>query len=135
MKFQGKLIKDGRWWVVDIDILKIGTQGRTKKEAYEMAKDALEMCIEQPGFVVDIQPGRDNTFTISSNDDRLLAAFALKQHRHFNGLSIREVAKRIGSKSPTAYSRYEQAKTRLSLDKFSQLMSAIDPALEPVITL
>ena len=48
--------------------------------------------------------------------------------------SILDVAAKLGSKSPTSYSRYERGKTKPSLDKFSQLLRAIDPALDPVIT-
>ena len=133
MKIEGKLIKSGKWWAVEIPLLLIHTQGRTKKEAYMMAKDAVESIVDHKGFKTIVTEGSANTFSISSNNDSLLMALALKQQRADHHLSIREVAKRLGSDSPSAYSRYEQGKVKPSLDKFSQLLKAIDPRLEPVI--
>ena len=133
MKIEGKLIKSGKWWAVEIPLLLIHTQGRTKKEAYEMAADAVEAIIEEKGFKVTITEGPDNIFSIGSNNDCLLMALALKQQRTDHHLSVRDVAKRLGSDSPSAYSRYEQGKVKPSLDKFSQLLKAIDPHLEPVL--
>jgi DNA-binding XRE family transcriptional regulator len=132
MKIEGKLIKSGKWWAVEIPLLLIHTQGRTKK-AYEMATDAVEAIIEEKGFKVTITEGTDNIFSIGSNNDCLLMALALKQQRTDHHLSVRDVAKRIGSDSPSAYSRYEQGKVKPSLDKFSQLLKAIDPRLEPIL--
>jgi transcriptional regulator with XRE-family HTH domain len=60
-------------------------------------------------------------------------AFALKQQRAGHQLSVRDVARKLGSKSPTAYSRYESGRVGLTLDKFAQLLRAIDPGLEPVL--
>ena len=39
--FDGKLKKDGRFWLVHISGLCLDTQGRTKKEAYRMAKSIV----------------------------------------------------------------------------------------------
>jgi predicted transcriptional regulator len=133
MKIEGKLVKSRRWWAVEIPLLLIHTQGKTKQEAYFMAKDAVESIVDERGFTVTVTEGPDSTFSISSNNDTVLMALALKQQRADHRLSVREVAKRLGSDSPSAYSRYEQGKVRPSLDKFSQLLKAINPRLEPVI--
>ena len=45
------------------------------------------------------------------------------------------MAAKLGSDSPTAYSRYEQAKTGLNMDKFTQILSAINEDSEPVLKL
>jgi len=42
MKIEGKLIRSGKWRAVEIPLLKIYTQGRIRKDAYRMAKDAIE---------------------------------------------------------------------------------------------
>ena len=133
MKIEGRLIQSGKWWAVEIPLLLIYTQGRTKKDACAMAADAVEAVIDATGFKVTITDGPDNTFCIGSNNDSLLMAFALKQQRTDRHLSVRDVARRLGSDSPAAYSRYEQGKVKPSLDKFSQILKAIDPRLEPVI--
>ncbi len=135
MKIEGLLIKSKNWWAVEMPLPMIYTQGRTKKEALEMAKDAIEGVIGAAGFSVEVKLGDNNKFSVSASDDTLLMAFVLKQHRRAHGLSIREVAKRLGSKYPNAYSQYERGKVKPSLDKFSKIMTAIDPSCEPVMTL
>lgn len=134
MRIEGKLIKSGNWWAVEVPLLLLHTQGKTKKEAYFMAKDAIECAIDKKGFKVEITQGENNTFVINANDDASLMAFALEQHRENNHLTIRDVAKNLGKTSPNEYNRYAKAKVRNpSIEKFSQLMKAINPKLEPII--
>lgn len=133
MKIEGKLIRSGKWWAVEIPLLLIYTQGKTKKEAYLMAADAVESIVDEKNFKVNVTEGSDNTFSIGSSNDSLLMALALKQQRAEHHLSVRDIAKRLGSNSPSAYSRYEQGKVKPSLDKFTQLLKAIDPSLEPIL--
>jgi len=134
MKIEGTLIRTGSWWAVEIPLLKIFTQGRSKKDAYAMAQDAIESIIDEKGFTVSVIPGPADTFMVGSSNDTLLMALALKQQRSSRHMSVRDVARNLGSNSPASYSRYEQGKVRPSLDKFSQLLKAIDPRLEPVLT-
>lgn len=133
MKIEGKIQKSGNWWAVEVPLLLIFTQGKTRKEALKMAESAIEELIDLKDFKASTSLSHDEYFTVSSNNDAILMAFALKQQREKYGLSIREVASRLGSKSPTAYSRYESGQVRPNLDKFSQLLQAIDNSLEPVI--
>ena len=134
MKIEGKLIRAGKWWGVEIPLLQIYTQGKSRKDAYCMAKDAIESIIDNPGFTVTVTEGPADTFMVGSSNDTLIMALALKQQRSRHHLSVRDVAKNLGSNSPAAYSRYEQGKVKPSLDKFSQLLKAIDQSLEPVLT-
>jgi DNA-binding XRE family transcriptional regulator len=133
MKIEGKLIRSGKWWAVEIPLLLIYTQGKTKKDAYLMAADAVEAIVDEKSFKVKVSEGPDNTFSIGSSNDSFLMALALKQQRAEHHLSVRDIAKRLGSNSPSAYSRYEQGKIKPSLDKFTQLLKAIDPSLEPIL--
>lgn len=134
MKIEGKLIRSGSWWAVEIPLLKIFTQGRSRNAAYAMAKDAIELIIDEKSFTVSVTPGPGDTFMVGSNNEMLLMALALKQQRSSRHMSVRDVARNLGSNSPASYSRYEQGKVRPSLDKFSQLLKAIDPCLDPVLT-
>lgn len=133
MRIEGKIQKSGNYWAVDIPLLLIYTQGKTKKEAFLMAEEAVNELIEIKGFKVSAAELGEGTFSVSSNNDSMLMAFALKQQRLQRGLSIRDVAARLGSNSPTAYSRYEKGSVKPSLDKFSELLRAIDNDLEPVL--
>jgi DNA-binding XRE family transcriptional regulator len=135
MKIEGKLIRAGKWWAVEIPLLKIYTQGKSRKDAYCMAKDAIESIIDEKDFTVTVTEGLADTFMVGSSNDTLFMALALKQQRSSLHLSVRDVAKNLGSNSPAAYSRYEQGKVKPSLEKFSQLLKAIDQRLEPVLTI
>ena len=134
MRVEGKLVKSGNWWAVEIPLLRIFSQGKTKKEAFFMAKDAVECLLDDTSIDVSVSDIGNHAFCVSASDESALMSLALRQQRTSHQLTIREVATRLGSNSPTAYSRYEQGKTRPSLDKFSQLLRAIDPQLDPVIT-
>ena len=137
MRFEGMLIepagKKNRYWGVEIPILHIHTQGKTRKEALSMAKDAIESLLEKKEFRVRIHIGENNSFTVDSDNPTAFIAFMLKRQRQFRGLSVREVAARLNSKSPNAYAQYEQGKVKPSMDKLVELMQAIDPEFEPVL--
>jgi predicted RNase H-like HicB family nuclease len=135
MRVQGKIIKSGNWWAVEIPILLIHTQGRSKSEAYKMAKDAVEALVEAREFKATIYPGEGHDFTLGSNSERILMALILRQQRSYHKLTVREVARRLGSSSPRAYSKYEEGAVKPSFEKFNQLLQALDEHSEPVLTL
>ena len=52
MRFEGRMRKDGKFWLVEIPAFDAITQGRTKREALGMARDLLETMANTPGFEV-----------------------------------------------------------------------------------
>ena len=135
MRIEGRLSKEGRWWAVEIPLLRLHTQGRTKKDAYSMTTDAIELAIDRRGFRVTVHPGASGSFGIEASDDTALLAFALRQLRAASGKTVREVAQRLGSTSPTAYSQYENGRRKPSVEKLTRLLRAIDDDLVALITL
>ena len=133
MKIEGKIKKSGKWWAVEVPLLLVFTQGKTKKSAFLLIKEAIEELIDVKGFEVYIDNIQADTFSVATNNTRRLMAFILKQQRSYYKKSIRQVAAKLGSDSPTAYSRYEQAKTGLNMDKFTQILAAINEESEPVL--
>jgi predicted RNase H-like HicB family nuclease len=137
MRFEGTLIKpDGkknRYWGIEIPILHIHTQGKTRKDALFMVKDAIESLLEKKLFRVRVHAGDGDTFTVDSDNSTAFIAFMLRRQRQFRGLSVRDVAERLKSKSPNAYAQYEQGRVKPSMDKLVELMRAIDPDFEPVL--
>ncbi len=137
MRFEGKLHKPqgkkNKCWSVEIPILHIHTQGKSRKDAFDMAKDAVESLVNKKGFRVQVYPGEENTFSIGTKDSKTLISFMLKRQRKFRDLTIREVASRLHSKSPNAYVQYEQGKISPSLDKLIELLKALDPDFEPIL--
>ena len=127
MRFVGRVFKVGRLWAIEVTILDVVTQGRTKKEAYEMIADAIESLVNRKGFRVDVFPGKGEYFEMGSEDQATLIAFLLRRQRLKRGLSLRDVAGRLGAKSINAYARYEQGKSVPTVEKFNQLLSALSP--------
>lgn len=133
MELEGRVWKAGRdpGWLVEIPYLNVMTQGATRDEALDMIADAVKLLMEDAfdGMTFDIcvhYYGQE-LFGIECSDNQYLMAFALRRQREMNRISIREAAKRLGSNSPTAYARYEQAKVKPTLQKYEQLLHAVNP--------
>ncbi len=125
MRFTGRVFKSGKFWVIEVPILDIATQGRTKKEAYEMIADAVECLVNRKGFKVRVFRAEGEEFEIGAPDQGALTALLLRRKRLKSGLSLEEVAARLGSKSPNSYARYEQGRSVPSVQKLTQLFSAV----------
>lgn len=136
MKLEGRIWKDKKtkYWVVHVPLLDISTQGTSKKNALAMIEDAVQLEADTKGLKITAEMGAaDDEFTVSANDPDALIAFLLKRQRQSHGLTVREVASRLKSSSPTAYAQYEQGKRAPSLGKLRELLRAIDPNLEPIL--
>ena len=128
MRFEGRVKKEGRFWLVEIPAFDALTQGRSKREAYGMAKDLLETMADTPGFKVTVYPaGRGDVFEVGANRVRVLVALLLRRQRERQGLTLAEAAKRMGQRSRNAYARYEQGKTMPTVEKLDQLLKVIAP--------
>ena len=133
MELEGKIWKDGRWWIIEIPCLNITTQGRTKKEAFLMIQDAVFELMKSyfsgltKKFKVAVLDYKENNFGLTSNDSKLLLSFLLIRQREESGLSIRDVAKRLSSKNPNSYAQYEKGTVNFSIDQYEKLMHAINP--------
>jgi predicted RNase H-like HicB family nuclease len=127
MRFEGRIRKDGRYWLVEIPAFDAFTQGRTKREAHEMAKDLIETMANTPDFEVTVYPRDKTSFEIGANRVGVLVALLLRRQRERQGLSLAEAAERLGQRSRNAYARYEQGKAMPTVEKLEQLLKAIAP--------
>jgi hypothetical protein len=125
MRFAGRVFKIGRYWAVEVPILDVVTQGRTKQDALVMIADAVRILVGKPGVTVDVYPGSGDRFEIGSRDPAALTALLLRRARQRAGLSLAQVATRLGATSVNAYARYEQGRSVPSVAKLSQLFSAV----------
>jgi hypothetical protein len=133
MRFEGRLLKQGKWWAIEVPMLGVFTQGRSKREAYEMIKDAVELLADTPGFRVDVYPGVGRHFEVGAPDERTLVALLLRRQRQARGLSLAEVTRRLGLKSRNAYARYEQGKAVPTVEKLTELLRAVNPERDLVL--
>ena len=133
MRFQGRLYKDGRFWLAEVPILDAMTQGHTRREALDMAKDLIETLANRPDFSVQVHPGKHEDFEVSASDTRVMIGLLLRRQRQRSGLSLAEAGARIGAKSPQAYARYERGAAAPTLEKLSELLQAVSPGQEFVL--
>jgi predicted RNase H-like HicB family nuclease len=134
MEMEGKIWKDGKFWLVEVPTLDAMTQGKTRKEALSMIKDlVLEMARSYfedeigKDFAVTVTDYKRDVIGVTSSDNKLLLALSLRKQREKSGSTIREAAERLGSKSPNAYAQYERGRIRISLEKYDQLLQAANP--------
>jgi len=139
MILEGKVWKEGKWWIVEVQSLNISSQGKRRKKALLMIKDAvLELMRSYFGelnenFNLSVEDYKKNSFGLTSNNNKVLLSFLLIRQREESGLSIREVSERLDSKSPNAYAQYEKGKVNLSIDQYDKIMHAINPKRSSIL--
>lgn len=134
MRLDGRVFRSGKWWAIEVPVLNLSTQGQTKNEAYQMVADAIEMLVNVRGFRVTVIRHSGSRFEITSTDPAQLFALLLKRQRRAQGLSLKDVADRLGMRSRNAYARYEQARSVPTLPKLEELLKAVNPDAELLVT-
>lgn len=64
VRYEGEVIRDGRFWLAAIPQLDAMTQGRTRKEALEMILDWVETMVNRPGFKAEVKAFDGGDFVI-----------------------------------------------------------------------
>ena len=127
MRFYGRIYKDSKYWLAEVPILDAMTQGRTRKEAFGMVKDLLETLANRQGFSLEVHPGKQGDFEVSSSDTRTMISLLLRRQREGSGLSLADVATRLGAKSRNTYARYERGTSVPTIEKLNELLQAVSP--------
>jgi DNA-binding XRE family transcriptional regulator len=125
MRFEGRVFRAGRFWAVEVPILNVVSQGRSRKEALEMIADAIETLACKDRFRIEVFPGKREHFEIGSSDPGVMTALLLRRARQRSGLTLADVAGRMGSASANSYARYEQGKVLPSIRKLAELLAAV----------
>ena len=133
MRFSGKVYKDDKFWLAEIPILDVMTQGHTKKETFEMVLDMIKSMVNKEEFQVEIYKGKNGNFEIGSSDSRNMISLLLQRKRQSSGLSLSQVAKRLGFSSRNSYARYERGQTMPTIGKLGELLRAVNPMTDIVI--
>jgi hypothetical protein len=133
MRFEGKVTRDGKWWLAEIPLLNAMTQGRSKKEALEMVADWLETMIGRSDFHATVFPTGKSEFEVAGSDAAAMTALLLRRRRAASGTSLRDIASRLGSSSRNSYSRYERGDAVPTVEKLDALLKATSPDGDYVI--
>lgn len=133
MELEGRVWKDGRFWIVEIPCLNVTTQGKTRKDALLMIQDAVFELMKSyfkdldKKFKINIRDHKGNCFGLFSSNSKFLLSFLLIRQREESGLTIRDAAERLGSKNPNSYAQYEKGRISFSFDQYEKLTHAINP--------
>ena len=135
MRLEGRIWKSptSKYWLAEVPDLDLVTQGRSRTDATVMLKDAILSLVDHGGFHVQVTVRKDSVCTVGSNDDARLIALMLRRLRAREGLSVRDVALRLGSKSPNAYAQYETGRVAPGIDTLTRLLAALNPRFDPVL--
>ena len=125
MRFVGRVFKAGRHWAIEVPILGVVTQGRTRKDAFAMIADAIETLANKESFRVEVFPGVGEYFEVGSPDVAGLTALLLRRQRVRRGLSLAEATRRLGARSLNSYARYEQGRSVPSIERLNELLTAV----------
>jgi predicted RNase H-like HicB family nuclease len=84
MEFEGRLWKEGRYWLVEVPVLGTMTQGKSKKDALRMIEDAVAGLIEchfegtvRSKLGIKAFLREDNVIGLTADDTETLLAFSL----------------------------------------------------------
>lgn len=133
MRFSGKLYQDGDFWLAEIPILDVMTQGHSQEEVVEMVADLIETMVNEDGFQVDVFLGAGGVFEVGSIYPQIMISLLLQRKRELSGLSLSQAAEQLGASSRNAYARYEQGRSVPSIVKLNELLQAINPNTDFVI--
>ena len=133
MRFQGKLHREGRLWLAEVPVFDAMTQGRSRKEAFEMIADWFISMADRARFTVEVHPIGRNEFEVASSDAGAMISLLLQRQRQRSGLSLAEAAQRLGAKSRNAYARYEQGTSMPTIQKLEELLRAVAPGNDFVL--
>lgn len=134
MRFSGRLIQDGDFWLAEIPILDLMTQGFSREDALEMVADLVETMCEVEGFEVEVDLVGEEVFEVGSADPKPLTTLLLQRKREMSGLTLAQVSERLGASSRNVYARYEQGRSEPTIGKLNQLLQAVAPDRDFVIS-
>ena len=133
MRFSGKVYRDKSFWLAEVPVFDAITQGRTRREALEMIEDWFETMADLPGFSVSTDLTGKGEFEVSASDLAKMISLLLQRQRQRSGLSLAEVAERLGAKSRNAYARYERGSSVPTIEKLDELLQAVSSDLDLVV--
>jgi len=133
MRFSGKVYREGSFWLAEVPVFEAMTQGRTRREAVEMIEDWFVTMVNQPGFTATARLRGRAEFEVSGSDLRSMISLLLQRQRQRSGLSLAEVAQRLGAKSRNAYARYERGESLPTVEKLDQLLHAVSADRDLVV--
>jgi len=125
----GRVFRDGPGWSAHCEAIGVYTQGSSRKAAIANLIEVVELKVDRRGFAARVTDVSGDSVYIDSVDIAPLAAEVLKYQRALHGLSLADVAKKLGTASRNTYAVYEQGGREPTLSKYLQLLGAVAPEM------
>jgi hypothetical protein len=133
MRIEGHMKKEGKFWIVEIPVLDVITQGLSKSEAYRIAGTVVEDMVGIGGFKVAVFKVGQTDFVLEANDSSALIPLMLRRQRVKKGITVREASRLMGSKSPNAWGAYEQGRRAPTFDQLERMIRVLNKNSQLVI--
>jgi len=126
MIFEGKVWKEeDHFWLVEVPLLSLMTQGTSQQNAFDMLKDAFQSLIGKDEVTIKTTLISTNEILLEVEDTIHVLPIVLQRLRLTSEMTIKETCISIGQESKNAIARYEQGKACPSVDKFQQILAAL----------
>lgn len=125
MVLQGRVWKEEKYWLVEIPLLDLMTQGDSKGDALFMISDAIKE-LSGSNFKSKIKDvDKEGYFYLQYENPDELLPFVLKRIRESEGISLREAAKRLNLSSHNSYARYENGEVKIPISRFEKYLKKL----------
>lgn len=114
-------------WLLEIPDLELATQAESLDDVLPMAEDMLQLMFEETdiSFIVGWESKSSGRFSIGTENVDALLAFIMKRKRKEAGVSLVELAKRLGFASHNAIAAYEQATRSPTVEKLAEIAEGL----------
>src|SRR5262245_26534791 len=133
MQLMGRIFEDKDGWVAEVPLIDVYTQGDSREDAGAMLADAIESLVNRRGFRVTVTDWIGDRVLVGANDLGAFLPFVLKHVREAGGASLSDAAAVLGQSSKTAIARYEQGEAMPTLEKLTEILHAVSPAVGLVL--
>lgn len=134
MMLIGRIFRDGPGWSAHCDAVGVYTQGPSQREASANLAEAIEMTADRKQMKITVTKLQGDSVFVSANHPALLAAQVLRHQRELHGLTLADVAKKLGASSVNSYAAYEHGRREPSLSKYRELLAVVAPEMELTVT-
>jgi predicted RNase H-like HicB family nuclease len=133
MVLQGRVWKEDKFWLIEIPLLDLMTQGETRGDALFMISDAIKE-LSNSNINLKIKGlDKEGHFYLQGENPEELLPFILRRIRESEGISLREAAKRLKLSSHNAYARYENGEVKMPIGRFEKYLKKLK-GLEVVLS-
>lgn len=125
MLLKGRVWKEEGFWLAEVKHLDLFTQAKTRQESLDLLMEQIEERYDFDKSQYSLKTITSSEIAITSISMNALVPLILKGLRNKEGLSVREVATRLGFKSRSSYFKYETGERSISIDQFDRIVKLI----------